>query len=477
MQQEYGHKPEIRARFHLRDGQTLLLEPFAYQSQRSLSNPVDQASLTFYGTGRAVVPGSDIEIPFEDIFQLYDLCEVSMLDHNGRRWVDVVGLVVDCQTQITEQQGQPINRTTVQLVGLGEALKNYGVWWFDPSDPVRSNLGGMGFRQRTNGKIPKGRPDEILKEIYTTWLNDEYEFTLADGTPLSKALVLDFDEIKGSLSLVGNRVAAEQGDLWSTLYKYAETPWQELFLYPAQDYDSKQVKVILRYRPTPFDFQRWDQLKVTEGWGFDYVDEERFGNEQISFSPEVYNFFWTTAKGYWSKAKQSKGAHVHANHRLPIIDGESVRRLGARRLENGTDYIQFLTKDDHLRGQLAADKKLAAKAQLDNLYKMLSLRSIQMHRWFGWDRFKQGAITTRGRIGETREHGSQIGSVLVRQRDRKEFYVTAIVQSWSHPGPWTTTWQVTRGHNVAEYREWWQRSQVAQEVKALTPDVFGAFNP
>lgn len=469
---EYGHRPEIRVRIWTRSGELFTLEPFSYQSSRGLANPVDQATLTFYGDSFDTPSGAR---QFEDALHYYDLAEISMLDFSGRRWVDVVGLVVDCQIQEMEnQEGDPIKMAVVQVSGIGEALRNYGIWWFDPSDPDRSNLGGLGYRNRTDGANPKGRPDEVLLQIYGTWVNDQYEFRFADGTLLSQALFLEFDQIPDTLNTLGSRIAAEQGDLWSVLYKYSEPPWQELFVYPANDFDSEQIKAVLRLRPTPFDFGAWDKLKATEGWGFDYATEERLpGGEKVGFNQEVYNFFWTTAKGHWSKAKQSKGAHVHANHRLPIIDSEGVRRLGARRLEKGTEFVQFLTRGAYYLGDLSAPQKLDSKTRLRGLYEMLSKRSVQLHRWFGYDDFRQGTITTRGRIGESREHGSQIGSILTRKRDNREFYVTGVMQSWSHPGPWLTTWQVSRGHYVKKYRQWWQESQVTQAIKDFTPDIFG----
>lgn len=458
----YGHNPRIRVDFTLRTGQRFSMEDrlISYQSQRSLADPTARATLVIRGDG-SDIPG--VGKPLEDVLSDYDLAVVSMLDGSGfRRVRDIVGLVHVVSTSRAEQNSAPNTTTTINLVGLGEILKHYQIFWISP----RGNRfgGAYNYETRSGQGLAKGRPHQVLRHIYNTFMgDDEISPQLANGRDLIEAIRLDFADIPDSLNTIGVRATRNQGTLWPILISYADFPWTELFFHipvraenagtPPRDFD-----VTLTLRPTPWTFSLWHDLKNTPGWGFRYDPEERMGpGEVLSHNPDkVYNMFWCLAKSSFSKATLQATAHDLSGQKMPIVDFDSIRQgRGVRLLECQTEYIHFAAEAEAKTGTLTGAQKQLSNTQKSRIYDLLYRRAVLLYLWNGYERFKEGVIVTRGRVGPSPEHGARIGSVLSQEDGENEGYVVGIGQSWSFPGPHITQWQIARWHDPKDYKEWW----------------------
>jgi hypothetical protein len=395
----------------------------------------------------------------------YDLCKVWLCDGRGKRWIDIVGLIQADSLSVAETDGRPQNEVRLTLAGLGEALEKYQVFWH-PHIAGQSNLGGIGWLVRAKGNTPRGRVDEVLTQIFDAFLNDKYVFTLADGRPLYQVLSKNFQTITGGLSTLGLQAMGMEGALWATLKRYSDAPWCELFVDIQHERGvlSADVSLLsstyaetvgLYLRPTPFSVAKWRSQAKEEGWGFEYEDSERLGGEQlVRDTNNIYNFFWCPEKAVYSSFDQLSMAYNQSGGKVPIYDEASIRKYGLRRLEQGTEYIESLTVSDEKGGALAADEKTRMQTAAAKKADLLVTRTRQLHQWFGYDQFYEGTIATRGRIGSSHDHGGRIGGVLTRKRDGRQFYITGIQQNWSFPGPHTTVFQVSRGHDPDKYLSW-----------------------
>jgi len=353
----------------------------------------------------------------------------------------------------------------------------------------QNNLGGVGWLARAKGRLPSGRPNEVVQNIYETFLNDNYIFTLADGRKINQAIQTKFADFPDSLAKTALKAMGMESALWQTLLRYTDAPWGELFLDMMHEYGNERhlpgidpalltpsgagfaerfLKIGLYFRPTPFDFEAWDRLASEDSWGFGYEDSDRMGEgEQLDQNESrLYNFFWAPMKSVFTGFDQLSLAFNQSGGLLPIYDEESIKAHGLRRLECGTEYVEFVKNADQQQGTIAPDQAFRSMTKATTLNELLIKRTMQLWRWFGFaDRFYEGTISTRGRIGPSGKHGARIGSVVTRCRDGFQFYVTGISQQWQFPGPHMTTWQVVRGHNPREYRKWWNDKLTAHMAK------------
>lgn len=480
----YNHRPNIQAEFFTRDGMrfTVTRGVRRYQSMRSVDSPESSASFAlmghvFTGTSDPAVEGREIA----KILHSNDVCKLSMADEDGRRWPDVIGTVKQLRTTTIEMNGSPENRTEISVEGLGSELVNYQIFWH-PHIAGQTNLGGVGWLVRTQGKVFKGRPDQILRQLYDAFFNDEYIFTLSDGRRLHQAIRPRFTEITDSLATTGLSALGNEGALWSTLKRYADQPWNELFVDLAHEDVRAAVdytlpdEVMLYFRPTPWSFAAWDRLSASHGWGFTFKGRERLDDgEELVRDPGKYpyNFFWVPASAVFSGFDQLSNTFDQSGGRLPIYDADSIRRHGLRRLEQPTEYVQYLTNADANQQVIASPP--AAKTKQTRLYDLLVQRTLQLYQWHGYEDMFEGSITTRGRIGADRNNGIRIGSALTRESDGWQFYVRSVQQLWQFPGPHTTRIGVIRGHDPTAYRAWWQSRQKAvnpQNTRIVLPTGF-----
>jgi len=470
----FTHGPDIQLEFK----PSHFFQPFTikscktYNSTRTLENPASQALVSLQGHD------FDDKAPVEvrgkrilDVLGLHDICKVRVRDGKGKQWVDVKGMIRNISEQLTDPQGKPGRNVQISLAGIGQALVDYQIFWH-PHIAARSNLGGMGYLIRSKGRPPKGRPDEVLHQLADTFFNDDYIFRLADQTPINQAIFRNFGIITDGMAIIALSAMGMEGPLWQTLKRFSDAPWNELFVdiphelnnptsqalgdVPQFSYDN----IHLYLRKTPYEREDWDRLaQKGSGWGFEYREEDRMepGEMLARNVDKVYNFFWCPAKAVFAGKDQLAMVYNQSNGKLPIIDEDSVRKYGLRRLEQQTEYVQIANSAAAKQGVIPAADRVRMQTTALKWSDLLVDRTKRIARWNGYDKFEEGTIGTRGRIGADYNHGARIGGVITRQRDGKQFYITGIQQNWSHPGPHTTTLTVSRGHDPADYQAWWAK--------------------
>lgn len=484
----YSQKPQPEIKFITRNHGTFVVKDvIEYSSTRTLASPTAEATLIFKGLewkgeGISSVRGRHID----ETLDLYDMCRVRLCDGQGKYWTDILGLVHEIRVVESEQDGRPLQFVQIKLVGLGQVLVTYHVFWHNHV-AGRSNLGGIGYRVRSGGDVPKGRPDQVLRSLYDAFFNDDYVFQLADGRKIVDVFLPAFEKIKESLSILGLSAMGMEGSLWNSLVRFADLPFNELYVEP--DYPSevdplgvnKQDFARIILRPTPFDQKSWGNLvQGGTGHSFTYETSERMGGgENIARSVEgLGNFFWCSGKGILSNFDQLSALYNQSNGVLPIIDEDSVRKFSLRRHEETTEYIQDFKGIHESTGDLEPSEKTQMQTSQSRREQLLIRRSMQLALWFGYPDFRKGSITTRGRIGTSKEHGARIGSVLTRKSDGMEFYITGVEQSWSFPGPHTTTFALSRGHIPRDYAKWrlGQVKKMGDRVAKLVVDQLGVLD-
>lgn len=456
--------PPPRIEVTTAQGKSFVLQnAVACQSARTLDNPVAQASVLFWddrieGTNTAV----DGQL-YSDVIKLYDLVRIEWPARDERSWYDGIYLVQRPVQGYAVGEDGPETQFTLSLLSVGEALMRYKIFWH-PWLVSKNNFAGLGFLARSRGKVLTGRPDEMILALMRIFFVDEYIFRFADGQSLREKFAPIFDEIRDCLNVVGLNAMKAEGALWETLKRYSDAPWNEFFvdmphelkgakgIFPSLAYGKREA---IYLRPTPFGTDQWSELYQTDGWGFEFdgsdaIDQgEQFGPDADS----VANFMWASPKVMFSSFDMLQVIREQAGNQVPAIDAESVGRFGLRVMERDTEFVQFTSSNV---GTFSPAQRRSAKTTANNEAELVARRTEQLARWFGYHDFWSGTLTTLGRIGANRKMGARVGGVIRNARDKREYYITGINQSWSMGAPWTTTLQLSRGHVPKRYAAWWK---------------------
>lgn len=478
----YTHDPDHKYIFTTkRHGSFIVQGAASCTSGRMLSSPSGTCTILFKGL-HWEIDGKTLEI--DRTLDLYDLCEIKIRDGEGKEHTDVYGFITEIRPSVSESSGVPEKNTSMTITSLGQALVDYQVFWH-PHIAGKNNLGGIGFLARSKGKVPGGRPDQVLRQLIDTFFNDDYIFTLRDGRKISQSFRLKFEEIKDSLATLGLSAMGAEGPLWSTLKRYSDAPWCELFVDTARPGDvgleDRTAEVLagavgtqetVHLRRTPFRFKDWDRLAAPgSGWGFSFDDSERMGSGEnlLRTIDGVSNFFWTPAKALMSGFDQLSTLYTQSGEVLPLYLESEIRSFGLRRLEQGTEYAQYFSDQHEKQGKTTPEERIRMSSQYPTINDLVFVRSIELMQWFGYPNFYRGSITLRGRIGTDHKHGARIGGILTRNRDGMQFYIDGIQQNWSFPGPHTTTLTVSRGHIPKDYRAWFSEALKQKKISKGIP--------
>ena len=469
----YSQKPNIVLEFARRNGKSFKLYDCAsYQSYQSLSRPTSQALPSIMGTRLNNVDdrslaGADLRKVVED----YDLCRVMMDDAKGKVWTDIYGPVISAMEVRREEDGKPVHKTNISIQGLGAFLESAQIFWH-PHVSGRANLAGVGGYIRARGKIPRGRPDEVVRKLIEVFLlNDEYALRLADGRLLKDAVTLVFDSFKDSAATTGLKALGLEANLWKMCQRYQDAPWGEFFTQVDQD---KPKNIAVYMRPTPFDFDAWETLAGTNGWGYEWSDTERMsaGEPIEPDTAGVSSMYLATGKAILSAFDQLSLLYDQSGGKIPIYDLKSFQKYGLRQLIQGTEYIQFYDAAAEKSSNLTVPDRFRHNTKLEKRSDLLYRRTLQLWQWFGY-LFDKGSVTLRGRIGHSPTDGARLGAVITRKRDGYQFYVTDIAQNWAgvQGGGWQTTLTLTRGRDQAAYKKWWRESLTDHAVASLDEAV------
>lgn len=445
------------------------------EMQRSLDNPVATASFSLKGSAWGSDAPPDLRGRlYRDTIDLFDLCRIDLYDRQTppRRWPVLVGLVQAPDSTDGLQESGPFAEFRVTVQGLGVLIKGYPVFWHAYLKDF-SNFGGLGFLARTQGKLPQGRPDQVLTTLFQAFINDKYLLTLPDGRKLFQVIGLDFEKIPNGAALTAVSAMGAEGSLWDILKRYADAPWNELFVdVPLDENDleageSDATREDIRLRPAPLSVAGWDRLAAQEGWVFDLLLGERTNLHLARNVDKLYNFFWATGKAELTAFDQLSVLYNTSGGRIPRIDAASVQRYGYRKLEVSTEYIQFRTPDDRQGKPLSPSSRAAMNTTKGTLWEMLVERTEFLHQMQGFDGFEEGQVTTIGRVGLDRTKGARIGGI-VRFSDGREGYITGISHLWGIDQAHQTTLTLSHVHRPKAWREWWE--SVADPKKSADPN-------
>ena len=442
----------------------------ACTTSRSLSNPVAQGTATFLDDRIAHTGTKYDGKKFEDVIGLMDLATITWPSRDGKTWQDGLYMVQKPLVGRMKPPNGPEDRYTLSLVSVGEALQRYKIFW-NPWLENRNNFAGLGFLARSRGKIVRGRPNQVILALMRIFLDDSYAFRFADGKKLKEKFLPLFSEIRDCLNVNGLNALNAEGSLWETLKRYADQPWNEFFVdvphenaigRPSDATQAQQLELAgalkpygqqeaIYLRPTPFEPDRWNALREEDGWSFDYDGSDAIdAGEQMGLDADtVANYFWASPKVIFSQFDVIQTIRQQSGNRVPIAFEDSIRKFGLRVLECGTEYVQLegtgaISPQDQREGNTTAQTEA----------ELILRRTEQLARWFGYPKFFTGALTTLGRIGVGRKTGARIGGVLRNARDKREYYIEGITQSWSQGMPWVTSQSLSRGHIPAEYAAW-----------------------
>jgi len=445
-------------------------------TSRTMENPVASATITFKGDRW----GASAPLPlrgrrFEDTIDFYDLVRIDWHDRQAlpKRWPVLVGFVIACEAQDGMQEALPSTEFVLTVRSLGEALVRYQIFWH-PHIAAQNNLGGIGYLLRAKGKLPTGRPDQVIQTLFSAFLNGDYLFTLADGRKIYEAVTLSLEAIPDGAALTALSAMGMEGALWATLKRYADCPWNEFFmdvplselsLNPGHASTTREEVVL---RPTPWTFERWDRLATSDGWLFTFPLGERIG-PGLSLrrsADSVYNFFWCTGKAEFSGFDQLSILYNRSGGKIPRYDADAAERYGLRRLEVSTEYVQFRTEDDATSGAISAAHRSTMNTGKNFLCELLENRTTFLHQTSGFDGFWEGSYTTVGRVGLDGGVGARIGGIA-RFSDGREGYITGVRHAWGVDALWMTTLTLTKVHKPSDWRGWWKRVEDARV--AATP--------
>lgn len=459
----FDASPPPRVEITTATGQSFVLRnAVSCETARAIDNPVSSANLVFLDD---TIEGANTAVDgrkYSDVIKLYDLAKIVWPARDGKDWHDGLYLIQrPLQGYAVNPEG-PQTQFNLSLLSIGEALQRYKIFW-SPWLTDRNNFAGLGFLARSEGKIVKGRPNQVILALMKIFLNDQYVFRFADGKKLQEKFLPLFDDITDSLNVIGLTAMNAEGSLFETLKRYADQPFNEFFVDVPHENAIGQPSNATRYgqheaiylRPTPFDADRWANLYQKDAWGFEFDGSDAIGpGEQLGPDPDgIANFVWANPKTMFSQFDTIQTIRTQTGGKVPMIDAESIAKFGARVLEQGTEYVQFLGGEIK---PLTPGQQREGNTTATSEAELIRRRTEQLARWFGYDDFYSGSISTIGRIGGNRKTGARIGGIIRNSRDDREYYITGINQSWSMGSPWTTTLQLSRGHRPQVlWGEWW----------------------
>lgn len=228
------------------------------------------------------------------------------------------------------------------------------------------------------------------------------------------------------------------GSMYEYFKKYAGQPFNEIFA------DSKEGKLYLRLRPTPFSMGN-DQEQVQTANGYVHP----------TYSWETIQT-WITDKSYHEvspsmvREENLRRSHGRAYSIFavlptdplvpnpfvtfpPLIEKDLYKEIGSR------DYVKtidFLPLEKHKPTQGTIEKFIFYR---NKLY----LWNRDNHR------FEEGVITIRG------DANIRAGDKIMRTDNEKTYYVESVSNRWQFGRPMVTTLNVTRGATEKQRKEWY----------------------
>ena len=367
-----------------------------------------------------------------------DIVEIQLNDSNETTMMGMVEQVRNHQyvTSAGVVQGVKLTGRSLGAMWQNDTLKFFPANVTSKKETEISMEGRLpsGFEKRAFqpkmltkilGEFYGRSPVELIKFI----TNDvsAVKIKLADGRTIRDFIdtELTIEEGDKTYSTAG---FTYEGSIWGLLQQVSAKPFYELFT------DSRDGKLILRFRPTPFDKGSWNDLNTwLDGISYHIVPDSDVVSKNLIRSPnESYSIFHVSSvvsAWYGNDAVSEYGMFP------PIIDPILYETLGLRLLSTRTSLLP-LTFD----GDVGKDIASIHKKYRNRLY-----------LWYKDNhRFESGTITIKGndkiRIGER--------LVLGNRSRTRTFYIEEVSHHWIYGRRFTTTLNLTRGANETNRNRW-----------------------
>jgi hypothetical protein len=432
-----------------------------YSAKFSKNSP-DRTLLNVSTSKTMESPAGSFQITFKgdswySLLNSNDLVVIKMGRRPGKLDTVMVGLIDEVRRSRDVGSGGAKSVMT-RIVGrdFGKVLIQAIIKWFPQFRKEQfplEQLGGAGsaimqmitYYSQTQYQIgePANLLDNAIRNILMTLMNFEVKFypKNADFTTATLQELLRF-RLGGAYNIIPFMTTMSQyeGSLWNYMDSVKTSPFHELFLDTRTDYgtvvppekvklDSWNVgkfsamfgeddaKVVLFYRPTPFDKEDWDALYTHTITDVDVLDDDIGKSDR-----ENYNMF--LVKPALNVLNQ---AWDYAGIVLPRFNADNIKRYGISILE--TSVPGDFGKDTE--GKNADAVKMGEKL------------SDTLKRWFEHNiDYENGTMVVRGK-GDYK-----IGQRVYSKDLKRVFYIEGVAQSFNMLENWQTTLTVTRGQPI-----------------------------
>lgn len=338
-----------------------------------------------------------------------DLVMISM-NRNGEddtKSTVMVGLVDDVR-KTTTVQGNSVQRT-ITIVGrnFAKALINFEVGAVQEVEVTAASMGWLQGRVTFAGENSANIVKGVMEELVFKYM--EYKFN--NGKTLKDMMEMDLKSREGERLMDEKSFINYQGSMNSFLKEICDEPFNQLFW---EVYDGKNTLV---ERPTPFNKEDWNKLKVHKITDED-VETDDIGRSDL----ESYTLFAVGMQQYFSKNDVSKSTNVP-----PLWNEEYFKKYGLKRLQRFTGYALFGSSED------MGDVSPILEKYQEDLYNWNILNP----------NFYNGYIVVRGdhkyKIGERLSFDSKEDGTVF------EFFIESVAQDFVNNSYWKTKLGVTRG--------------------------------
>lgn len=378
-----------------------------------------------------------------------DMVVISMGNPPEKLVTQMVGLIDTVSKHRKIGQNGGIDKTTT-IVGrdFGKVfLKAFIKWFpqFDENEFPIEELGGMGAFLKmlqffTKESYQISSPAIFIRNVITDILASLINFELKyNNTTVTLKELIRFRLGKSSniLEFVTS-MSDFEGALWNALESIQNKPFYELFIDTRTDYmevvknnqietDSymwgnfsatfgeDDAKIVVFFRPTPFDRDDWDNLTTFRITDLEIIQEdlERSDNEN-------YNVFLA------KPAINLFGDVPYDTMVKPIFNEENIKKFG----------ISYL--DPQVVGIFSETGNIT-----DSIINIGQKLTKKLADWYKNNvNYESGTMRLKG------NGNLKIGTRLHNKDTDMVYYVEGVTQQFNMFGKWVTTVRVTRGQNI-----------------------------
>lgn len=348
---------------------------------------------------------------------------------------------IDRVSQFTTRNDKGLLETSYVISGrdFGKIFEETRIW-FNPQNPVML---------APNLDLMVGTPAQIVDLILRKFLNAEIPLDIFKGQPqlnqwfVPNALAIKFlangnrfyNLLKSNINskIQGNKsvflTSLLQGALWQTIKNHSNDVVNEIFVELIDEVPT----FVMRQKPFTSDkvaFSTPEMVKFSSLPRIEITGEEIIGSD-IGFSDqERFNIFLLVPTSDMIKTETSINLLTTYTPSFPAIEENSIKRHGLKNMYVDTEYAFQESKEGNYNAKI-------------------------LHNWnrliFDW--YNNAVFYETGTLEIKKAHPDLcIGKALVikdsQVNENKIFYIEGYTDSWSYPGIWQQTVQLTRGQTL-----------------------------